>query len=110
MPALLWSLALALGVVGCANAGNGAGSDAAPKIDAPSGAKDSSVTLDTPPPIDAALPADASVAADAAPSDSGLFCTVNGDCTNSGECCITLGGGIGFCGPGIAIGSVCIPN
>jgi hypothetical protein len=51
------------------------------------------------------LPADAGTG-----SGGGLFCSVNSDCTVSGECCVNLGGP-GFCAPGTAIGpSICFPD
>lgn len=74
----------------------------------------SSVTSDAPPvkmdggviTPDAFVPQDAP----APPVDSAIFCTVNSQCTNSGECCITLGGSSGICGPGFVVGTDCIPN
>ena len=54
---------------------------------------------------DAFVPQDA-----AAPVDSALFCSDNSQCTNSGECCIILGSPPGICGPGVLVGTVCIPN
>lgn len=40
----------------------------------------------------------------------GALCTANDQCTNSGECCVTLGGPEGFCAPGTKIGSTCVPD
>ncbi len=68
---------------------------------------------------DGARPPDAGVKHDAAPpppdasidagGGDGAVCSQNNQCAVSGECCITLGGPVGFCGPGTAIGSACIP-
>jgi hypothetical protein len=55
---------------------------------------------------DAFVPQDAP----APPIDSAIFCTANSQCTNAGECCITLGGSSGICGPGFPVGTDCIPN
>ena len=74
----------------------------------------SSVTSDAPPvkmdggviTPDAFVPQDAP----APPVDSAIFCTANSQCTNAGECCITLGGSSGICGPGFPVGTDCIPN
>jgi hypothetical protein len=49
-------------------------------------------------------------AVDAVPPDSAIFCSDNSQCTNSGECCITLGSPVGVCGAGIVIGSSCVPD
>jgi hypothetical protein len=57
-----------------------------------------------------ARPADAFVAVDAPPADSGLFCTANNQCTNAGECCVTLGGPSGFCAPGSVVFGQCVPQ
>jgi hypothetical protein len=110
MSAGLRCLALALVVCGCANAGNGGSGDDTPKVDASTG-KDSGGTIDSPPPIDAPLADAANVTADAAGADagSGLFCTVNANCTVAGECCLTLGGGMGFCAPGNIVLGTCVP-
>jgi hypothetical protein len=69
--------------------------------DAPSVKMDASVPM-----VDAFMPHDAP----ATPVDSAIFCTANSQCTNSGECCIILGSPPGICGPGVLIGSTCIPN
>ena len=45
-----------------------------------------------------------------APAQSGLFCTGNSQCTNAGECCVTLGGPQGFCGPGQVVLGQCVPQ
>jgi hypothetical protein len=31
-------------------------------------------------------------------------------CTIPGECCVTLGGPVGFCAPGDVVLGVCFPN
>jgi len=65
--------------------------------------------IDAPPiPIDspAALP-------DAPPPDappSGGACSRNDQCPDPDECCINLGGPIGFCGKGFEVGDDCIPD
>ena len=43
-------------------------------------------------------------------STSGVFCTGNSQCTNAGECCVTLGGPQGFCGPGTVVLGTCVPQ
>ena len=60
--------------------------------------------------MDAGVVPDAFVQQDA-PADaaSSLFCTDNSQCTNAGECCITLGGPQGFCGAGTIFLGECIP-
>lgn len=105
-----------LAAAGCANAGNpgsgGGGDDAPGKIDA-SVKHDSNVApIDTPPPIDAPGPVDAAVDSPAQMIDapSGPFCSNNNQCTNAGECCITLGGSMGFCGPGQVVLGQCFPQ
>ena len=64
--------------------------------------------------MDAAVtpPQDSSVSQlppDAAPNQ-GPFCTANSQCTNAGECCVTLGGPQGFCGPGTVVLGQCFPQ
>ena len=41
---------------------------------------------------------------------SGAFCTANSQCTNAGECCVTLGGPQGFCAPGSVVLGQCVPQ
>ena len=41
---------------------------------------------------------------------SGPFCTTNGQCTVGGECCVTLGGPMGFCAPGQVVLGQCVPQ
>jgi hypothetical protein len=115
MSAALRGFALALLVAGCANAGQpgaGGGDDEPGKMDA-SVKQDSNVApIDTPPPIDAPM-IDAPVSMiDAGVIDgpSGPFCSSNGQCTVSGECCVTLGGPMGFCAPGQVIAGQCFPQ
>jgi len=105
------ALALALMVTGCANAGTpgvGGGDDA--PIDAPNGKHDANVAPnDSSSHSDAAV--DAFVATDAAPdAPSGPFCANNSQCTNAGECCVTLGGAMGFCAPGTVVLGQCLPS
>jgi hypothetical protein len=81
--------------------------DAAKQLDA-----SNSTGIDAALPIDAKLP-DAAVVPPDAPPDapvSQLFCTENNQCTNSGECCLTLGGPQGFCAPGTVVLGVCFPQ
>jgi hypothetical protein len=72
----------------------------------------SHVTADAPvSKMDAAVVPDAFVPQDAPPdAASALFCTADSQCTNSGECCITLGGSSGLCGPGVVLLGVCVPQ
>jgi hypothetical protein len=114
MSPALRGFALALLVAGCANAGQpGNGGDDEPgKMDA-SVKQDSNVApIDTPPPIDAPLIDAPMIDAPAMMIDapSGPFCTSNGQCTVSGECCVTLGGPQGFCAPGQVIAGQCFPQ
>jgi len=105
------SLAFALLAVGCATGGKDSGDG---PVDAPKAIDSSNVTIDAPrlvdapnmSVIDAFVPIDAPVMIDA---PSGPFCTANNQCTVAGECCLTLGGPQGFCAPGTAIGTSCIP-
>ena len=71
---------------------------------------DASVTHpDTQLSVDASI--DATIAADAAvDAPSGPFCANNNECTTSGECCVTLGGTMGFCAPGDIILGQCFPQ
>ena len=103
--------------VGCAKGGAalddaGGPTDAATRHDA----HPQTVIPDASTPADSTVvPIDASVMVDAAAlgpdaSTDGNVCSDNSTCTDSGECCITLGGPIGFCGPGTVIGSGCLPS
>ena len=96
-------------IAACARGGSGAsGDDDSPKVDAKSGGIDGPT-----PPIDAPMtPVDAPPQAVDAPADAppSLFCTANNQCTVPGECCIDLGGPMGFCGPGTIILGECIPQ
>jgi hypothetical protein len=59
--------------------------------------------------VDASVPMpDAFTPPPDAPPGS-LFCTSNAQCTTAGECCVTLGGTMGFCAPGTVILGACIP-
>lgn len=57
-------------------------------------------------------PADAQVSQvpQDAPANQGPFCTVNSQCTTSGQCCVTLGGPSGFCAPGTVVLGQCVPQ
>ena len=99
------SLSFALLAFGCATGGKDGGDG---PVDASKAIDGSPVTSDAPRAIDApAAMIDAPAMMIDAPS--GPFCTTNGQCTVSGECCLTLGGSQGFCAPGTAIGSTCLP-
>ena len=100
-------------VAACASGGtSGGGDDMQEPMDAPSNVKMDGNNM---PPTDAPMvKMDAGVVADAfkpppdAPPGS-LFCTSNAQCTVAGECCVTLGGGMGFCAPGTVVLGQCIP-
>ena len=94
---------------GTMNNGNGGQSDAAVQPHHDDAAQ---VVIDAPPvKMDAAVVPDAAVPPDAPPdAGSSLFCTDNAQCTNAGECCITLGGPQGFCGPGVVVLGQCVPQ
>ena len=101
------NVALVVAVVagGCASAGNG--SDDPVRVDA-------AIVRDAPATIDAAVPVDARAAIDApvAPLDAppgSLFCTGNSQCTVAGECCLDLGGSMGFCTEGTIFLGECTP-
>jgi hypothetical protein len=107
---LLLSALAAACVVACATGGSGAsGGDDQPKVDASKqdGPGDGPTT-----PVDSPMtPVDAAPMIDA-PVDSGgtqLFCTSNAQCTVPGECCVDLGGPMGFCAPGTIILGECFP-
>lgn len=97
--------ALALSGPGCAEGGKGDG----PLVDA--GARiDGTPLVDAPRAIDAAPDALPDAAVSMTPdAGSGLFCTANSQCTIGGECCLTLGGAMGFCAPGTVILNECVP-
>ena len=88
--------------------------DPAVVVHAPVSADSNPSTLPDAPVPDAALPpADAAIAVDAfVPQDAppSVFCTENFQCTASGECCITLGGPMSFCGSGTIILDECFPQ
>ena len=105
------SFAFALLAFGCATGGKD-GSDQ--PIDAPKLADGTPITIDAPgTTVDAqesvtdAPLTDAPIVMIDAPS--GPFCNGNSECTASGECCLSLGGP-GFCVPGTAVGSICLPD
>jgi hypothetical protein len=85
-------------------------------IDAPSSPADArQVAPDAPvSPADAPVsPPDAFVPQDAPaqpPDAASPFCASNNECTAAGQCCIRLGGPLGFCGDGIPFGDECIPQ
>lgn len=109
-----WSLVYVLFVAACASggsAGGGGGDDVGDPIDAAVTTHyDSSVSMLP----DAGVKMDGSVVVQDAvvqqpDAGSGLFCTSNAQCTNSGECCLTLGGSMGFCAPGTIVLGQCFP-
>lgn len=94
-------------VAACARGGSGNGDDQ-PQKDAPTTQQhDASPPVDAPHGVDASVMVDANMPIDAA---SSLFCTANAMCTIAGECCITLGGPNGVCGPGTVILGQCVPQ
>jgi len=109
--------ALVLGCAsGCATGGRDTGGDTQP-VDAALGQDASQLVPDAPRFVDASVPIDAPpvVVIDAPPPPppdappSSLFCTANNQCTNPGECCLTLGGPMGFCAPGTVVFGQCFP-
>lgn len=117
----LWVAAVV--AAACANASNN--TDNQTQIDAPSAIDAKKSTADAPPqhpndappanidafvpdafvpPIDAFVPPPPPDA-----STDGNLCSMNSQCTDQGECCLSISG-IGFCAPGTAIGTVCLPN
>lgn len=105
-----WLVSAAL--VGCAT--GGPSDTTGDPADAPSssGNHDAATQgfLDAPtPPQDAFAPPDAQVSQMPDAGGGGLFCTDNSQCTNAGECCLTLGAPMGFCAPGTIVFGVCTP-
>lgn len=92
-------------VGGCANAGNG--SDDPVRVDAAT-ARDAAATIDAAVPVDARVVVDAPAPPLDAPPGS-LFCTANSQCTVAGECCLDLGGSMGFCTAGTIFLGECTP-
>jgi hypothetical protein len=97
----------------CATGGQSGGNQDA-NVDTPQDAainvkQDSSTSmLGDAPHADASLPTqDAFVPMQDAGS-SGPFCMSNSQCTNAGECCLSING-VGFCAPGTVIAGVCFP-
>jgi len=104
-------------IAGCATGGMkspGAGGDDAPLPlqDGPAATHDAAGGDAVTPPVDSPPPPDAAPAVDAATPDAPpqFFCTQNSQCTNAGECCITLGGPMGVCGKGMVILGQCVPG
>jgi hypothetical protein len=92
------------GTVQDAAAGPHDASNVTTPVDAPKVRMDGGVV--TPPQQDAQV---SQLPPDAAPQ-TGPFCTANAQCTNAGECCVTLGGPQGFCGPGTVVFGECFPQ
>jgi hypothetical protein len=109
MSAAIRSLAFALLVVGCATGGKDGGGQPA---DASVPRDSSQSVIDAPRLIDAPILVDAGIDTPASMIDapSGPFCSGNSDCTVSGECCVTLGGGMGFCAAGDIVFGTCFPQ
>jgi hypothetical protein len=103
-----WVLALAACASGTSNDGGGSGAadasvvrydaSASQLVDAASSHTDAGMSHDA-----------ATQTVDAGSGSGGLFCTTNSQCTNAGECCVTLGGPNGFCGPGTVLAGQCFP-
>ena len=112
------AVAVAVGALGCANAGTpsqgggGQDVDARPTphdahmsepIDAPHG-----TTIDAPHgTIDA--PHGTAIDAPAAGADGGILCNDDSTC-GTGNCCFDLGSPPGFCVPGESVLGVCVPS
>jgi hypothetical protein len=90
------------GTVQDAAAGPHDSSTVTPTLDAPKVQMDAGVVVHQDAPV-SQLPPDA-------PPQSGLFCTANNQCTNAGECCVTLGGPQGCCAPGMDVLGQCVPQ
>jgi hypothetical protein len=90
------------GTVQDAAAGPHDASNVTPPLDAPKARMDGGVTQSPDAQVSQLPP-------DAAPQ-SGPFCTANNQCTNAGECCVTLGGPSGFCAPGSVVLGQCVPQ
>jgi hypothetical protein len=100
--------------IACATGGQNGGED---KVDASTSTHQDASNVVSPDafvPRDAAVtqPQDANVSQvpQDAPTQSGPFCSTNSQCTNAGECCVTLGGPQGFCGPGQVVLGQCVPQ
>lgn len=102
-------------VVACATGGaaNSGGDDTNEIVDAPSGGKQDASTSHI---TDAAVHLDAHVPDAYVPpatpdaNTSGALCSTNSQCTTTGECCLTLGGTMGFCAPGSIVLGQCFPQ
>ena len=119
----LWVAAVA--AAACANASSH-NTDQQPDIDAAKAIDAKLSTIDAPPqhpndappanidafvpPPDAFVPVDAFVPPTPDASTDGNLCTAQSQCTDSGECCLDLGTGIGVCSPGVLVGTVCFPS
>lgn len=117
--ALVYALALfACGglVVACATGGAAnSGDDTNEIVDAPSGGKQDASTShinDAAVHLDAHVPLPDAYVPPATPdaNTSGSLCSANNQCTTTGECCVTLGGTMGFCAPGSIVLGQCFPQ
>jgi len=107
--AVAFALVMTACATGTTNTGNNAQADAAVQ---PHHDDAAHVTADAPiVKMDGGVVPDAFVPHDAAvDAASAFFCTDNSQCTNAGECCITLGGSQGFCGTGTVVLGQCVPQ
>jgi hypothetical protein len=106
-----WAIVYAVFVGACAMGGAKGDDQDEPMDDAAVTRMDSdtSAVVDAPKQIDASVPVnDAFVPPPDAPPNS-IFCTTNSECTTAGQCCLTLGGPMGFCAPGTVILGACVP-
>lgn len=105
-------------VVACATGGaanSGGGDDNNEIVDASvNGKQDASTShiTDAVVHLDAHLPLPDAFVPPATPdaNTSGALCTANNQCTTTGECCVTLGGTMGFCAPGSVVLGQCFPQ
>src|SRR5262245_28792589 len=101
-----WLVVYVSCLVACASGGR-SGDDQPTKLDAASVPRDTSTSATSDAAHNEAAMVDAAQSIDA---PSGPFCSANAQCTASGECCITLGGPLGFCGKGIIVFGQCVPQ
>jgi hypothetical protein len=104
-----------LAMIACACATGGQGDGADTRADAAIAGPDASTSIALPDAANPSLDAGFSVTPDAyvppaVDAGSSLFCTTNSQCTNAGECCVTLGGPSGFCAPGVVVLGQCVPQ
>jgi hypothetical protein len=110
---LVFAIACGSVIAACAS-GGARGDDMEEPIDAAVTVKmdgNTSVLIDAPKvKLDGGVAmADAFTPPPDAPPNS-IFCSSNAMCTVSGECCVTLGGTMGFCAPGTVVLGQCFPQ